>query len=227
LRKAIYDDPAERDEMDNYRHFEQLREFEKEGVDFRIRWRVEDSGIAILSIHGGDIEPGTSEIGDAIAGSYHTFYSFEGIKRAGNRKLHLTSTVFNEPIGLEIVCLSEIILSIHGCLETEAIAYLGGMDHELRSLIQQHLTSAGFNAVDNDGSKFPGRDPANICNICGRGMGIQLEISRGLRTQLFKDLTPQGRRIPTEDLNRFAMAIQDALEPFKLPAMESVCEGLD
>ena len=94
--------------MDNYRHFEQLREFEKEGVDFRIRWRVENSGIAILSIHGGDIEPGTSEIGDAIAGKDHTFYTFEGIKRAGNRKLHLTSTVFNEPIGLEIVCLSEI-----------------------------------------------------------------------------------------------------------------------
>jgi len=213
--------------MDNYRQFEHLREFEKEGVDYRIRWRVQDSGIAILSIHGGDIEPGTSEIADAIAGSEYTFYAFEGIKRAGNRVLHITSTVFNEPIGLEIVCLSEIILSIHGCHETEAIVYLGGMDHELRKRIQQRLNSAGFDAVDNDGSKFPGRDPANICNICGRGMGIQLEISRGLRAQLFKDLTPQGRQFPTEDLNRFARAIQDALEPFKLPITEIVCEGLD
>lgn len=213
--------------MDNYRHFEQLREFEKEGVDFRIRWRVEDSGIAILSIHGGDIEPGTSEIADAIAGSVHTFYTFEGIKRAGNRKLHLTSTVFNEPIGLEIVCLSEIILSIHGCHEPEAIVYLGGMDLELREHIQQHLAGAGFHTVDDSSSKYPGRDPANICNICGRGMGIQLEISRGLRAQLFKDLTPQGRRLPTEDLNRFARAIQASLAPFELPAKESVCEGLD
>ena len=42
--------------MDNYRHFEQLREFKKEGVDFRIRRRIENSGIAILSIHGGDRE---------------------------------------------------------------------------------------------------------------------------------------------------------------------------
>jgi phage replication-related protein YjqB (UPF0714/DUF867 family) len=213
--------------MDNYRHFEQLREFEKEGVDFRIRWRIQDSGIAILSIHGGDIEPGTSEIADAIAGSDHTFYTFEGIKRAGNRKLHLTSTVFNEPIGLEIVCLSEIILSIHGCHETDAAVYLGGMDLELREHIQQRLASAGFHAVDDSSSKYPGRDPANICNICGRGMGIQLEISRGLRMQLFKDLTPQGRRFPTEVLSRFVRAIQEALEPFKLPAMESVCEGLD
>ena len=47
--------------MDNYRHFNQLREFEKEGVNYRIRWRLEDSGIAILSIHGDDIEPGTSK----------------------------------------------------------------------------------------------------------------------------------------------------------------------
>ena len=211
--------------MDNYRHFEHLKEFEKEGVDYRIRWRVEDSGIAILSIHGGDIEPGTSENADAIAGSDHTFYAFEGMKHAGNRALHITSTVFNEPIGLEIVCLSEIILSIHGCHETEALVYFGGMDHELRKRIQQRLTSAGFNSVDND-TKYTGRDPANICNICGRGMG-SLEISRGLRAQLFKDLTPQGRSLPTEDLSRFVRAIQDALEPFKLPVMESVCEGLD
>ncbi|MBI5593773.1 MAG: poly-gamma-glutamate hydrolase family protein [Deltaproteobacteria bacterium] len=213
--------------MDSYRHFEHLKEFEKEGVDYRIRWRVEDSGIAILSIHGGDIEPGTSEIADAIAGSDHTFYTFEGMKRAGNRALHLTSTVFNEPIGLEIVCLSEIILSIHGCHETEALVYLGGMDLELREHIRQHLAGAGFDAVDNCGSKYPGRDPANICNICGRGMGIQLEISRGLRAQLFKDLTPRGRSFPTEGLIRFARAIQDALEPFKLPVPAFVCEGLD
>ena len=213
--------------MDNYRHFEHLREFEKEGVDYRVRWRVADSGIAIISIHGGDIEPGTSEIADAVAGCDYTFYAFEGIKRAGNRALHITSTVFNEPIGLEIVCLSEIILSIHGCHKTEAIVYLGGLDHELRECIQQRLDSAGFNAVNNAGANFPGRNPANICNICGRGMGIQLEVSRGLRERLFKDLTPQGRNQPTEDLNRFARAIHDALEPFKLPVVESVCEGLD
>jgi hypothetical protein len=48
-----------------------------------------------------------------------------------------------------------------------------------------------------------------------------------LRTQLFKDLTPQGRSFPTEDLSRFVRAIQDALELFKLPAMESASEGLD
>jgi phage replication-related protein YjqB (UPF0714/DUF867 family) len=101
------------------------------------------------------------------------------------------------------------------------------MDHELRKRIQQRLDSAGFDAVDNGGSKFPGRDPANICNICGRGMGIQLEISRGLREQLFKDLTPQGRSFPAETLSRFARAIQDALEPFKLPVVECICEGLD
>jgi phage replication-related protein YjqB (UPF0714/DUF867 family) len=213
--------------MDSYRHFEHLRAYEKEGVDYRIRWRVHDSGIAILSIHGGDIEPGTSEIADAIAGSDHTFYAFEGIKHAGNLALHITSTVFNEPVGLEIVCLSEIILSIHGCQDTEPILYLGGLDQTLRNHIRQHLTRAGFNVVDTKGAKFPGRDPANICNICGRGMGIQLEISRGLREQLFKDLTPQGRKFPSEKLFRFAEAIQTALEPFKLPVSACVCEGLD
>ena len=212
--------------MDNYCHFEQLKTCEKEGIDYRIRWRIQDSGIAVLSIHGGAIEPGTSEIADAIAGSEHTFYTFEGIKETGNRSLHITSTVFNEPIGLEIVRQSEIILSIHGCHEEEAIVYIGGMDVELRKRIRHQLNQEGFNALD-DITKYPGRNPANICNICGRRMGIQLEISRGMRTQLFNDLTSLKKFSPTQYLNSFATTIQEVLKPFKLPTVECFCEGLD
>lgn len=212
--------------MDHYLRFEQLETYEKEGIDYRIRWRIQDSGIAVLSIHGGAIEPGTSEIADAIAGREYTFYAFEGIKRAGNRKLHITSTLFNEPTGMEVVRLSEIILSVHGCHETELVVYLGGMDIELRQHICCRLNHAGFNAVV-DVTKYPGRNPANICNIGGRGMGIQLEISRGLRAQLFKDLIPLRKQVPTQDLHRFVTAIREALEPFKLPTLACVCEGLD
>ena len=65
--------------MDRYSGFDELKRHEKEGVDYRIRARLGYSGIAILSIHGGDIEPGTSQIADAIAGQEHTFYALEGI----------------------------------------------------------------------------------------------------------------------------------------------------
>ncbi len=199
-------------DMDRYTDFGHLRTFEKEGVDFRVRWRVGTSGIAILSIHGGDIEPGTSRIADAIAGNEHTYYALEGLKRSGNRELHITSTHFDEPTAIEIVCRSEIILTVHGCAEAEPMVYVGGRDQELSGRIRENLNGAGFKAVEAARTRFVGTDLANICNLCGRGMGVQLEISRGLRSLILED--------PGRLLSRFAQAVREALEPFTMPAEE-------
>lgn len=200
--------------MDRYSNFDHLKTFEVEGVDYRVRWRIGSSGIAVMSIHGGDIEPGTSEIADGIAGGEHTFYSLEGLKKAGNRALHITSTLFDEPTALELVSHSEVIVSIHGCAAAEPVIYLGGRDLELGLRIQNNLCDAGFVATNGSNPSFQGVDLANICNLCGRGMGIQMEISRGLRRQLFRDLTPEGRKDPTPAFHRFTGAVRDAIEPF-------------
>lgn len=200
--------------MDRYSSFDHLKTFEVEGVDYRVRWRIGSSGIAILSIHGGDIEPGTSDIADAIAGSEHTFYSLEGLKKAGNRVLHITSTLFDEPTALEIVCHSEIIISIHGCAETEPVVHVGGRDFELRQRIQSRLHDAGLVATNGARSNFQGVDLANICNLCGRGMGVQMELSRELRRRMFRDLTPEGRSHPTQTFYQFTRVVRDAIEPF-------------
>ena len=200
--------------MDRYSSFDCLKTSEVEGIDYRLRWRIGDSGIAILSIHGGEIEPGTSEISDAIAGIEHTFYSLEGLKKAGNRELHITSTAFDEPTALQIVCLSEIIISIHGCAALEPVVYVGGRDLELRRRILRMLCHVGFKAADGAHLEFGGVDLANICNLCGRGMGIQMEISRELRHRMFRDLTPKGRTRPTRVLHRFVRTIREAIEPF-------------
>ncbi len=200
--------------MDRYSNFGHLKTFEVEGVDFRIRWRAGDSGIAVLSIHGGDIEPGTSQIADAIAGDDHSFYALEGIKTAGNRALHITSTAFDEPTALEIVCFSEIIISIHGCAAIVPVVHIGGRDFELRERIQSRLSAAGFHAACCADPHFEGVNQANICNLCGRGMGVQMEISRGLRVQMFRDLTPAGRNYPTDVFHSFVQMIRNAIEPF-------------
>jgi len=200
--------------MDKYSNFEQLKTCEQVGVDYRLRWRLGDSRIAILSIHGGEIEPGTCRIADAIAGSEHTFYALEGLKSEGNSALHITSTGFDEPTALEIVCCSEIIISIHGCAEMNPVGHIGGRDLDLRGRIQDHLREAGFMATDGLNPRFVATNLANICNLCGRGMGVQLEIGRGLRSQMFRDLTPEGRQHPTETFFRFTKAVRDAIEPF-------------
>jgi phage replication-related protein YjqB (UPF0714/DUF867 family) len=200
--------------MDTYSNFDHLKNFEVEGVDYRIRWRIGDSGIAILSIHGGDIEPGTSDIADAIAGSEHTFYSLEGLKQAGNKVLHITSTLFDEPVALEIVCHSEIIISIHGCAGAEPVVQVGGRDLELRDRIYDGLCLAGFIATEAAQTRFEGVHLANICNLCGRGMGIQIEISRELRRRMFRNLTPEGRKHPTPSFHGFIRAVREAIAPF-------------
>jgi len=214
--------------LDQYTDFENLDRSELRNTDYRIHYRIGCSGIAILGIHGGQIEPGTTRIADAIAGQEHSFYSFEGIKNRGNQSLHITSTRFDEPIAMEIVCNSEIIIAIHGCTGKEPMVFLGGLDAELKHQILQELQKSGFQTTECSESRFSGIDNANICNLCGRGMGVQLEISRGLRTLMFRDLTPEGRKYPTEVFTRFTQAIRKAIAPFAVIFFEThPLEGTD
>ncbi|MFH0730095.1 MAG: poly-gamma-glutamate hydrolase family protein [Pseudomonadota bacterium] len=200
--------------MDRYTSFENLKRGERRDTDYRIERHIGSSGIAILSIHGGEIEPGTTRIADAIAGPEHAFYSFEGIKSRGNLALHITSTCFDEPSAMEIVCQSDIIVSIHGSARMEPVVHLGGLDVELKNRIRDKLRDAGFQTTECSEPPFGGADHANICNLCGRGMGVQMEISRGLRSLMFRDLTPQGTAHRTEVFDRFTQAVREAIEPF-------------
>jgi phage replication-related protein YjqB (UPF0714/DUF867 family) len=214
--------------VDRYSSFENLKRSEHQDTDYRIERRIGSSGIAILSIHGGEIEPGTTRIADAIAGPEHAFYSFEGIKNRGNLSLHITSTCFDEPTAMEIVCKSDIIISIHGSARTEPVVHLGGLDVELRDRIRDKLRGSGFQTMECSRPPFGGADHANICNLCGRGMGVQMEISRGLRSLMFLDLTPEGRKHRTEVFTRFTQAVREALEPFTARYTETQpLEGTD
>lgn len=206
--------------MDKYSSFRHLMNCERAEIDYRVRWGVGTSGIAVLCIHGGDIEPGTSEIGEAIAGEDHTYYALEGLKDKGNLALHITSTVFDEPVALEVICQSDIIISVHGCSDVEEIVYLGGLDIELKQRVQMKLEEAGFRAMESKDAGFRGIDQRNICNLCGRGMGVQLEISRGLRSGMFKNLSPEGRKHVEETFHRFVNAVREALDPFRTPVGE-------
>jgi phage replication-related protein YjqB (UPF0714/DUF867 family) len=70
--------------MTPYASYCALQVNETLGVDYRIRVRRGCSGIAVMAIHGGGIEPGTTEIAEAVAGDRHTFYTFSGLKPEGN-----------------------------------------------------------------------------------------------------------------------------------------------
>jgi len=194
---------------DHYQSFFELSQNERLGLDFQIRTRRGPSGIIVLAPHGGNIEPGCSEIADACAAEEHSFYSFEGLKASGNWRLHIASTKFDEPTCMQLLQQSTMAIVIHGCRQPDDRIYLGGLDAALAERIGRSLQDAGFNTGSKDGMQ--GRSRHNICNLCGNGRGVQLEVPFALRRRMFAHLKADGRRSTTDVFARFVRSVRVAL----------------
>jgi phage replication-related protein YjqB (UPF0714/DUF867 family) len=195
--------------MPYYTSFYKLRKKEVIGIDYRIRVRYGSSGLVIMSIHGGGIEPGTTEIAEEAAGDLHTFYTFSGMKKEGNSHLHMNSKEFDEPLGVEIAKHSTAVVTIHGCRDDKEIVYLGGRHERLKTRIREALARSGFLTADD--LRFPGTNPKNICNRNKTRMGVQLEISLPLRRGMFSDITRLLRKTRTPRFENFVAALQEGL----------------
>lgn len=198
--------------MDAYRNFSDLMAAEREGVDFCVRL-LSRTGAAALVVapHGGGIEPGTSEIAQAIAGDDLSLAVFEGIKSAGNAILHITSTNFDEPRCLAMVETAKRVLAIHGEESNTEIVFLGGKDIVTGARVRDALAEAGYAVRQHPNAELQGVTDKNICNRNKRGVGVQLELSRGLRAKFFRALNAAGRKQPTAELTRFAKAVRVGL----------------
>jgi phage replication-related protein YjqB (UPF0714/DUF867 family) len=190
---------------DKYPDFETLRRAEPGG--FRIDCLRRPSAIAIIAPHGGKIEPWTSEIAAAIAGSHYNLYRFEGLKRSSNRDLHITSSCFDEPQGLALVLECDWVVAVHGCSGSERVVYLGGLDHALKNTIREEMGKAGFRTAIHEDPNLQGIHQRNICNRGRRGRGVQLEMSYGLREALVAARTPEG----AQRLGAFVNAVRAAI----------------
>jgi len=84
--------------------------------------------IAGLSAHTRGIEPGTSELFRAISGlGGWAWYEFAGFLRNGNQEaLHIASTLFDEPLLLELLACTNFVLTLHGTKDTgREVVYVG------------------------------------------------------------------------------------------------------
>lgn len=169
--------------VDIYRNFRELRSNTVENVDYEIETTVTDSDVIVIAIHGGKIEKGTTELAYALSShNNYNYYSYIGLRSKGNSALHITSEKFDEPTASEMVSKSKTTLSIHGCSGSEEFTYIGGLDTELGNKIKESLTKYGFIVLDAP-KNMAGISPNNIVNKNMSGFGVQLEISKGLRTQ--------------------------------------------
>jgi len=196
--------------MPGFTSFSELKNHARAGRDYTIAWRPLPGAVLVMAVHGGGIEPGTTEIADAIAGTDHGFYSFAGIRTRGNIDLHITSRRFDEPTALALAGKAEVIITIHGCKGPRPLVLLGGRHHCLIGLVEDALEKAGF-ACDQD-PRFPGISPDNICNKGRCGQGVQVELSFGLRRMFFPDPRPALRSAPAPAFAAFVQAMRRAIE---------------
>ena len=198
--------------MDVYRNFAELSETESEGIDFCISAiKREGSSTVIVVPHGGAIEPGTSEVAKEVANNDLSLIIFEGIKPKGNKHLHITSTNFDEPRCIELVQESDTVVAIHGERSEELSVFLGGRDHNLGTKLKEALERCGYAVKTHRNPDLHGLAAENICNRGRHGVGVQLELSSGLRQTFFQSLTSKGRKKPTYELVRFVAAVREGL----------------
>lgn len=193
-------------QADVYKNFQQLKAHQDINVDYRISYYDGPSSTAVIAIHGGKIEKGTSELTKEVAKiSGSDWYSFEGIKKGNNSVLHITSTRFDEPIGKDLVAKSKKTLSIHGCMRSNKITYVGGRDKQLVAKVKASLKKAGFR-VGSGPDRLNGDSKYNICNENAINKGVQLEISTAQRKAFFSG----GEK--TKTFYRYAEALAEALQ---------------
>ncbi|WP_080872713.1 poly-gamma-glutamate hydrolase family protein [Oceanobacillus timonensis] len=199
---------------DTYKNFNELRQNERQEADYRISSEKRNPDVAFIAIHGGGIEPGTTELAEqlASAGEY-TFYSFQGTKAANNTELHIDSTNFDEPEALDLVSDSFYTVSLHGYEdELEKHTYLGGLDEALAQSMEKELKNAGFSVSDAP-KELNGKEKDNIVNQNRQKKGIQLEISTAQRQAFFEDgdFSSENRDNRTEEFYDYIEAVGRAL----------------
>jgi phage replication-related protein YjqB (UPF0714/DUF867 family) len=186
----------------------------------------------VMAIHGGGIEPGTSEIALAAAGYHpatllpatdgrglHDFWIFEGLLREDNEDLHVTATNYNEPIATELVENARLCISLHGCSDTKAnmsnthplgLIQIGGLDFELRDLVLAELTAAGIPA--ENATVLKGEETENIGNKTQLGGCAQLEMGASYRASLFGTNTrPRRKHTTNEEFWLLVRALRKAM----------------
>ncbi|MEB5760841.1 poly-gamma-glutamate hydrolase family protein [Staphylococcus haemolyticus] len=173
--------------MDKYHSMKELQNETIENEDWEIITEDRDSDVTILAIHGGGIEPATSEIARVIANEgQFNYFAFNGIRTKGNNELHVTSINYDNDIAMNLVKSSERAVTIHGCLGEEDVAYIGGKDNKLKERIANELNHIGVE-VKEAPSHMSGVQDDNIVNCTKNEVGVQIELTSSLRKTLFKN----------------------------------------
>ncbi|MFJ5140902.1 poly-gamma-glutamate hydrolase family protein [Streptomyces sp. NPDC088707] len=149
--------------------------------DLKMSEKYDFPRTAVLALHGGGIEIGTTELCLGIAGyspsdsagapilpTVHDYFMFEGLLSQGNRALHVTSKNCDDHVALSTAASHLNVLSLHGCqfdqlklpaatfpsAGNRAVAVVGGLNADFRTALVTEIKNAGFQAVDAFDSRY-------------------------------------------------------------------------
>ena len=168
-------------------NLDELKKSKQEGTDFRIISRDREHNVTIVSPHGGRIEAHTSEIAVVLADKKYNLFDFQGIQQKDNfHELHIMSTNFMDSNLNKMLEHSNICISVHGCKSSNSkekeVIFIGGKNREVVRKLTKELQE--FFTI-GDSSKFPAKGENNFVNAVD--IGVQLELSSGLRKSLLSD----------------------------------------
>lgn len=199
-----------------YPYFRSLAAVKTLGIDYDIKNRYGTGDYLVyIAIHGGAMEPPTSQLAAYCAGTTGAYYSFEALSDLTAATLALPATTFDEPFCQVNVANSTRAVSFRGVedqRENEEVAYLSGLDDVLVALVSQELAAAGF-VVDTPPLRFEGSDPQNIVNRTRLRAGVQIDLTRSLRKSFYAggDLSLPSVTSPSNRLSAF-LAFGDAVK---------------
>ena len=167
---------------DRLRTFSDIVLSATKGIDYDIRVREAGGYVTVAAIHGGSIEPLTSEIARAVAGQDYNLYDFRGLRAGRNDELRVSPLRYDEARLLALVARSKTVLSIAGVADVGMTLQVGGANATLRNVLLEALVRSGF---DSRPSATPGigSSPAFFFNRAEKG-GVQIELSQALRASL-------------------------------------------
>ncbi|WP_077247360.1 poly-gamma-glutamate hydrolase family protein [Pseudobacillus wudalianchiensis] len=212
-----------REKPKEYRSFTELQKYERENIDYRITASHRKPEIAIMAIHGGNIEIGTGEIAADLGEKLNaSTYIFEALKPKDNRKLHITSTLYDEPTAIRMAQKAKTILSLHGYHDTgRENVYIGGRNEAYKKMVKKYLKKEGFQ-IEEAPKHLKGTNKKNIVNRSELEQGVQLELSTKLRKSFFKDhdFAMNNRKQQTERYDAFVKALEKATLKYKQEELE-------
>ena len=133
----------------------------------------------------------------AIAMDDYDWYVFSGRRRTSCfATLHVTSTRYDEPVCMEMAEEAELALAIHGCEGETSGVILGGGNEAAVASLKGHLRDAGYTVLDAP-DHLQGHNDRNFINRARR-RGVQIELTTGLRRELFPGYPKSLQRHPRE-----------------------------